>query len=60
MDVPPIVQIEFPDLVQITGPGDPRFVANENARVMLHMLTMFLNRWETRDFGAVLTRALGP
>ncbi len=58
MDVPPIVQLEFPGLTEITGPDDPRFLANENARVMLHMLTMFLNRWETQDFGAVLTLVL--
>jgi hypothetical protein len=56
MDVPPIVQKEFPDLAEITGPRDPRFEANENARVMLHMLTMFLNRWETQDFGALLAQ----
>jgi hypothetical protein len=59
MDVPPIVQKEFPDLAEISGPDDPRFLANENARVMLHMLTMFLSRWETQDFGTVLTQALG-
>lgn len=54
MDVPPVVQKEFPDLAEMTGPRDPRFAANENARVMLHMLTMFLNRWEMRNFGTVL------
>ena len=58
MDVPPIVQQEFPHLAEITSPRDPRFAANENARVMLHMLTMFLNRWQTQDFGAVLCRVL--
>jgi hypothetical protein len=44
MDVPPTEQNELPNLAEITGPDDPRFIANENARVMLHMLTMFLNR----------------
>lgn len=58
MDVPPIVQMEFPNLADISGPRDPRFAANENARVMLHMLTMFLNRWQTQDFGATLRRVL--
>jgi hypothetical protein len=59
LDVPAIVQKAFSDLAEIFGPRDPRFAGNENARVMLHMLTMFLNRWETRDFGAVLQQALG-
>lgn len=54
IDVPPVVQREILDLATMSGPRDPRFTANENARVMLHMMTMFLNRWETRDFGAAL------
>jgi hypothetical protein len=58
MDAPPLVQMELPDLDDVEGPTDPRLTSNENARVMLHMLTMFLNQWETRDFGKVLRHVL--
>ncbi|BBZ26285.1 hypothetical protein MMAD_05800 [Mycolicibacterium madagascariense] len=59
MDAPPLIQLELPDLDDVTGPTDPRLTSNENARVLLHMMTMFLNQWQTRDFGTMLRDVLG-
>jgi hypothetical protein len=53
MDAPALIQKHMPDAAQAAGPHDPRFRANEDARVWLHMLTMFLNQWRTQDFGAL-------
>lgn len=58
MDAPPIIKMEIPDLADARDAHDPRFKANENARVQLHMMTMFLNQWQTQDFNAVLDRFL--
>jgi hypothetical protein len=54
MDAPTVVRKEIPNLAEIESRMDPRFRGNENARMRLHMITMFLNQWATQDFGAVL------
>jgi hypothetical protein len=58
MDAPPIIRAEIPDLAHAKNRYDPRFQQNENARVQLHMLTMFLNQWQTHNFGALLDRMI--
>lgn len=58
MDAPPIIRGEIADLEQSQSRFDRRFEVNENARVQLHMLTMFLNQWQTRDFGSLLDEFL--
>jgi hypothetical protein len=35
---------------------DPRFTRNALARVQLQLLTVFMNAWQTQNFGAVLDR----
>jgi len=54
MDAPPIIRAEIPDLANARSRFDPRFQQNENARVQMHMITMFLNQWQRHDFGALL------
>lgn len=54
MDAPAIIERQIPDLAAASGYQDERFRNNEDARVQLHMLTMFLNQWQTRDFGALV------
>jgi len=58
MDAPPIIRAEIPDLVNAKNRFDPRFQQNENARVQMHMITMFLNQWQRHDFGALLDRVV--
>lgn len=57
-DAPALIRAQIPQLAQIESRFDPRFAANETARVQLHMLTNVLNLWQTRDFGRVLERFL--
>ena len=56
MDAPAIIERQIADPGQLSGPEDPQLQNNEDARVQLHMLTMFLNQWQTRDFGALVKR----
>jgi hypothetical protein len=58
LDAPALIQAQIPDLSSMENRRDPRFSANETARVQLHMLTTVLNLWQTRDFGALLDRFL--
>ena len=58
MDAPPIIRAEIADLGASQSRFDRRFEVNENARVQLHMVTMFLSQWQTRDFGALLDEFL--
>jgi hypothetical protein len=56
MDAPALIQVQVPDLTDATDRFDPRFAANETARVQLHMMTTFLHLWNTQDFGSLLAR----
>jgi hypothetical protein len=56
MDAPAIIAVKMPDVGEAQSGLDARFVANEDGRVWLHMMTMFLNQWQTQDFAAVLNR----
>ena len=58
LDAVPLILREIPDLDQAEGPRDRRFVGNERARTQLHMLTVFMNLWETHDLGRSLDRVL--
>jgi hypothetical protein len=58
MDAPPIIRAQIPDLAAVRSRFDTRLKENENARVPLHMMTMLLNQWQTRDFGLVLDQFL--
>jgi hypothetical protein len=56
MDAPALIQAQIRDLTGVTDRFDPRFEANETARVQLHMMTTFLHLWNTQDFGNLLSR----
>jgi len=58
MDAPPIIRMQLPDLAQTKSRFDPQIRADETARTQLHMLTMFLDQWQTQDFGAALDHVL--
>jgi len=58
MDAPALIQAQIPELGLIESRFDPRFNANETARVQLHMMTTVLNLWQTQDFGKLLDRFL--
>jgi hypothetical protein len=58
VDAPAIIARKMPDIGEAQSPFDPRFAENEDGRVWLHMMTMFLNQWQAQDFGAVLDRFL--
>lgn len=57
MDAPPRVQREIPNLAEIEDRFDPRFTANETARVQLLMMTNFLNLWEGSDVVGAIAHA---
>lgn len=59
LDAPPIVRAQVPGLAEIASPRDPRFAANETARMRLHMIVMFFNAWRRLDFGATLQAFAG-
>jgi hypothetical protein len=54
MDAPALILAQIPELAGIENRYDPRFKANETARVQLHMMTTVLNLWETQDFRKIL------
>ncbi len=58
MDAPAIIERQIPDLENAHSAQDERFQRNEDARIQLHMLTMFLNQWQTQDFGALVDRVI--
>lgn len=58
MDAPPLIRAELPDLARAQSRFDPQLRTNEWARVQLHMMTMLLNQWRKRDFGALLDGVL--
>jgi hypothetical protein len=58
LDTIPLILREIPDLETAEDRFDPRFTGNELARTQLHMLTVFMNLWETHDLGASLDRFL--
>ncbi len=58
MDAPALIQAQIPELAEMESRFDPRFKANETARVQLHMMTTVLNLWQTEDFGVVLDQFL--
>lgn len=64
LDAVPLILREVPDLDRAATRDDPRIRANERARAQLHMLTVFLNLWDTHDLGrsldTVLTRLAIP
>jgi len=53
LDAPAIIERSVPDLGSLSGPLDPDLLDIEDARVQLHMLTMFLNQWQSRDIGQI-------
>jgi hypothetical protein len=58
LDAPPLIRRALPDLAEVEGPTDRRFQENELARTQLHLLTIFLHLWQTRDLGGVLDEYL--
>ncbi len=58
LDAVPLILREVPDLAAVPDRFDPRIRDNERARTQLHMLTIFMNRWETQDLGRSLDRFL--
>jgi hypothetical protein len=58
LDATATVQKHVPDLAQVKDRFDPRFKMNERARAQTQILTVFLNLWQTQDFGAVLDKFL--
>jgi hypothetical protein len=54
IDAPVLIERQIPDLARIKDRYDPCFAASETARVQLHMFSVVLNLWQTRDFGAML------
>jgi len=54
MESPARIRYRLPGYASASGPLDPLFQQNETARNQLHILTVVLNFWQTRDFGASL------
>jgi hypothetical protein len=55
---PEIVLFRLPEAATAAGPRDPMFLRSDPARNCLHIYTVFLNLWRTRDFGASLDALL--
>lgn len=58
LDTVPLILREIPDLDQVADRFDRRFRENELARTQLHMLSVFMNVWETHDLGHSLDLVL--
>jgi hypothetical protein len=58
LDSPSRILLRLPAAVEASGPHDPVFRNSDTARNQLHISTVFLNLWQTHDFGASLDRWL--
>ncbi len=58
LDAPAVIQKQVPHLSEVKDRFDPRFTSNDLARIQLQLLTVFLNAWQTLDFGAALDEVL--
>src|SRR5690606_7547639 len=58
LDTVPLIRREIPDLDQVESRYDLRLRDNELARTQLHMLSVFMNVWETHDLGRSLDMVL--
>jgi hypothetical protein len=58
MESPARILLRLPGAVHAAGPFDPMFRTNETARNNLHCLSVFLNAWQSHDFGGVLDHLL--
>ena len=58
LDAPAIIRTRLPQIDEMSGPLDPRLLANEGARCFLHVFTAFLNIWDLHGFGQDLDRVL--
>lgn len=58
LDAVPLILRELPDLDVCASRDDDGLRNNERARTQLHMLTVFLNLWDSRDLGRSLTTVL--
>jgi len=58
LDTVPLILREIPDLETVEDRSDPRIRGNELARTQLHMLSVFMNVWETHDLGRSLDTVL--
>lgn len=54
LDAPPLILQQVPDLSRVESRCDDRFRNNEFARAQLHLMTTFLNLWETHDMELLL------
>jgi len=58
LDAVPLILRAVPELETAKDRFDQRFQTSELARTQLHMLTIFMNLWETHDLGQSLDRML--
>lgn len=58
LDSPGRILFRLPEAVAASGPHDPIFRKSETVRNQLHISTIFLNLWQTRDPNAALDRLL--
>jgi hypothetical protein len=56
LDAPNLIETQLPDLATMRDRFDPRFRSNFLARAQLHLMTVFLNAWQTERFGELLER----
>lgn len=56
---PEIIEAQLGDLSGIASREDPRIKSNFLARAQLQLMTVFLNAWQTSDFGAACRRFEG-
>lgn len=58
LDTVPLILRELPDLADVASRFEKPLRENELARTQLHMLTVFMNLWQTHDLGRSLDRVL--
>jgi hypothetical protein len=56
LDAPAFLQAQIPDLSEVDSRFDPRIAANESIRAKFHIMTTFLNLWDTQDLGNCIAR----
>ncbi len=58
LDMPAMFLSRMPDVASATGADDPKLHADKVVHGFLHTFGNAVSRWESRDFGASLTRML--
>ncbi|SEB61931.1 hypothetical protein FIV41_20440 [Pseudomonas marginalis] len=58
LDAPALIEAQIPEIETILSRHDPRLKNDFLARAQLHLLIVFLNEWQTGNFGELIPQCL--